>query len=67
MQNAESSTTPTTWASSTDVNNDLAEANVTAFTAVMRYNSSNWQTSFLNVEDLLNRVQLRLVCQPFLL
>ncbi|MDZ8224103.1 hypothetical protein [Nostoc sp. ChiVER01] len=40
---------------------------LTAFTAVMRYSSSNWQTSFLNVEDLLNRVQLRLVCQPFLL
>ncbi|MBE8999309.1 hypothetical protein IQ274_14040 [Nostoc sp. LEGE 12447] len=40
---------------------------ITAFTAVMRYSSSNWQTSFLNVEDLLNRVQLRLVCQPFLL
>ncbi|MEH2013836.1 Mu transposase C-terminal domain-containing protein [Nostoc sp.] len=28
MQNAESSTTPTTWASSADVNNDPAEANV---------------------------------------
>ncbi|MEH2356098.1 hypothetical protein, partial [Nostoc sp.] len=34
-------------------------ANATAFAAVMRYSSSNLQTSFLNVEDLLNRVQLR--------
>ena len=39
----------------------------TALTAVMRYSNSNWQTSFLNVEDLLSRVQLRLVYQPFLL
>ncbi|WP_226889363.1 hypothetical protein [Nostoc sp. MG11] len=28
MQDAKSSTTSTTWASSADVNNDLAEANV---------------------------------------